>query len=131
MHFTVLGFTAANGDPLLWATIFAAKTMKHEWVAGFDPLAEWISDEPDIEANSGDGKAYPYGPVSVQVIDCSTEINPFLLLDEHGRHFELEFLVNINFKKTKWEVNIGLPCGTSLEKNRHWLQKMKVIYLSK
>jgi hypothetical protein len=64
-HFTVLGFTAANGDPLLCAMIIAAKTLKEEWIMGFDPLAEWIGDELDIEANSSDGKAYPYGPVCV------------------------------------------------------------------
>jgi hypothetical protein len=27
---------AANGEPLLCAIIFAAKTMKHEWITGFD-----------------------------------------------------------------------------------------------
>jgi hypothetical protein len=30
--------------------------MKHEWVTGFDPLAEWIGDEEDVEGNSGDKK---------------------------------------------------------------------------
>jgi len=145
-HFTVLGFTAADGKPLLCAIIFAAKTMKHEWVTGFDPLAEWIGDEQDVEANSGDEKTYPYGPVCTfrgkevpcfccnsesgsingalltamlkyiddkQVFDCSTGLNPFLLLDGHGSHFELEFLEYINCKESKWEVNIGLPYGTS------------------
>jgi len=63
VQFTVLGFTTADGEPLLCAIIFAAKTMKQEWVTGFDPLAEWIGDEQDVEANSSDKKAYPYGPV--------------------------------------------------------------------
>jgi hypothetical protein len=145
-HFTVLGFTAANGDPLLCAIIFAAKTLKGEWITGFDPLAEWIGDEQDIEANSDDGKAYPYGPVCVlqgkevpcfccnsesgsingalltamlryiddkQIFNCSTGINPFLLLDRHGSLFKLEFLEYINCKEKKWEINIGLPYGTS------------------
>jgi hypothetical protein len=31
--------------------------LKEEWITGFDPLAEWIGDEQDIEANSSDGKA--------------------------------------------------------------------------
>jgi hypothetical protein len=31
--------------------------MEHEWVTGFDPLANWISDEQDIKANSGNGRA--------------------------------------------------------------------------
>jgi hypothetical protein len=61
-HFTVLGFTAANGEPLLCAIIFAAKTLKKEWVSGFDPFAEWIGNEDNIAENSGDGKAYPFGP---------------------------------------------------------------------
>ena len=120
--------------------------MKHEWVTGFDPLAEWIGDEQDVEANSGDEKTYPYGPVCTfrgkevpcfccnsesgcingalltamlkyiddkQVFNCSTGLNPFLLLDGHGSHFELEFLEYINCKESKWEVNIGLPYGTS------------------
>jgi hypothetical protein len=37
-------------------------------------------------------------------------INPFLLFDWHGSHFELEF---VNCKEMKCEVNIGLPYGTS------------------
>jgi len=56
---------AANGEPLLCAIIFAAKTMKHEWITGFDPLAEWLGNEEDNKINSGDGKTYPYGPVCV------------------------------------------------------------------
>jgi hypothetical protein len=64
-HFTILGFTAANGEPLLCAIIFTAKTMKPEWITGFDSLVEWVGDEDDIKNNSGDGKTYPYGPVCV------------------------------------------------------------------
>jgi hypothetical protein len=64
-HFTVLGFTAANGEPLLCAIIFAAKTMRHKWVTGFDSQMEWIGDEQGIEASSGNGRAYPYGAVCV------------------------------------------------------------------
>jgi hypothetical protein len=141
-----MGFTAADGKPLLCAIIFAAKTMKHGCVTGFDPLAEWIGDEQNVEANSGDEKTYPYGPVCTfrgkevpcfccnsesgsingalltamlkyiedkQVFNRSTGLNPFLLLDGHGSHFELEFLEYINCKESKWEVNIGLPYGTS------------------
>jgi len=48
-----------------------------------------------------------------QVFNRSTGLNPFLLLDGHGSHFELEFLEYINCKESKWEVNIGLPYGTS------------------
>jgi hypothetical protein len=45
----VPGFTAANGEPLLCAIIFAAKSMKREWETGFDPFAEWIGSEDNIE----------------------------------------------------------------------------------
>ena len=38
-HFTGLGFTAANGNPIMCATIFAAKTLEDEWVFGLDPFA--------------------------------------------------------------------------------------------
>ncbi len=48
-HFTVLGFTAANGKPLMCAIIFAAKSLKEEWRLGFDPFMEWIGEEDDYE----------------------------------------------------------------------------------
>jgi hypothetical protein len=48
-----------------------------------------------------------------QVFYRSTGLNPFLLLDGHGSHFELEFQEYTNYKETKWEVNIGLSYGTS------------------
>ncbi len=44
------------------AVIFAAKTFRDEWRTGFDPFAEWVGEENDIEANGGDGKQYPFGP---------------------------------------------------------------------
>jgi len=40
-------------------------------------------------------------------------LNPFLLLDGHGSHFDLGFLQYINTDETKWECCIGLPYGTS------------------
>jgi hypothetical protein len=61
-HFTILGFTAANGKPLVCAIIFAAKTLKDEWKTGFNPFVEWIGDEEDIDKNVGEGKALPRGP---------------------------------------------------------------------
>jgi hypothetical protein len=39
-HFTVLGFTAANGEPVVSAIIFAAKSMHDDWRTGFDPFAK-------------------------------------------------------------------------------------------
>ncbi len=39
-HFTMLGFTAASGEPIMCALVFAAKAMKEEWILGFDPFSE-------------------------------------------------------------------------------------------
>jgi len=61
-HFTVLGFTAADGNPLMCAIIFAAKSLREEWVMGFDPFTEWIGDENNTDENCGEGKMYPFGP---------------------------------------------------------------------
>ena len=61
-HFTVLGFTVTNGKSIMYAIMFTAKTMKHEWVLGFDPFSEWIGDENDVNQNIGYGKAMPKGP---------------------------------------------------------------------
>jgi len=57
-HFTVLGFTAGNGEPI----IFAAKTMREEWALGYDPFVEWIGKEDDVSNNVGEGRAMPQGP---------------------------------------------------------------------
>jgi len=64
-NFTVLGFTAANGELLLCAIIFAAKSMKREWVTGFDPFAERIENEENFEENCGEDRPYPFGPTCV------------------------------------------------------------------
>jgi hypothetical protein len=61
-HFTVLGFTAADGNPLMCAIIFAAKSLREEWVSGFDPFSEWVGDENNLAENCGEGKQYPFGP---------------------------------------------------------------------
>ncbi len=60
-HFTLLGFTAANGKPIMCAIIFAAKAMKDWWIAGFDPFVEWI-EEDEIEKNMGERKTLSLGP---------------------------------------------------------------------
>jgi hypothetical protein len=58
----VLDFTTANGEPIMCTIFFAAKSMKQEWMLGFDPFVEWIGDESEIEKNIGFGKAMPGGP---------------------------------------------------------------------
>jgi len=49
------------------------------------------------------------------VFDHSYGVPPFLLLDGHGRRFELPFLDYINEfgdKGHKWKACIGVPYGT-------------------
>ena len=61
-HFTVLGFTAATGEPICCAIIFAAKQLDPQWVTGVDPFCEWAGEEDDMAINMGKGKRYPLGP---------------------------------------------------------------------
>jgi hypothetical protein len=48
-----------------------------------------------------------------EVFDRTMGLRPFLLLDSHGSRFDLEFLEYINAEEMKWNVDIGLPYGTS------------------
>jgi hypothetical protein len=50
---------------------------------------------------------------SLELFDRTSGLNPFLLLDGHGSHFELEFLEYINDAEHKWNCCISLPYGTS------------------
>jgi len=61
-HFTVLGFTAATGEPVMCCIIFACKELEPMMVQGLDPFATWEGDELDIEKKSGPGKRHPHGP---------------------------------------------------------------------
>ncbi|KAI2504990.1 hypothetical protein MHU86_9433 [Fragilaria crotonensis] len=146
-YFTVLGFTAATGVPLMCAIIFSAKELDENWVLGFDASAPWIGEDTDRIGNSGGlGKPFPMGPVcnsngiEVPTFCCASEsgsitgdllvkmlaaidklgvfnrsdgVPPFLLLNGHGSRFDLTFLQYINRDKTKWNVCIGVPYGTS------------------
>jgi hypothetical protein len=42
VHFIMLAFTAANGEPIMRTLIFFAKATNDEWNFGFDPVMEWI-----------------------------------------------------------------------------------------
>jgi hypothetical protein len=142
-HFMVLGFTAANGELIMCAIIFAAKSMKQDWTLAFDPFVEWIGDESEMKKY----RVWPGGPECMfrgKCIPCfccnskngsitghllkemlaaidrlnvfnrsATGLNPFLLLNGHGSCFELEVLQYINSVETKLECCIGLPYGTS------------------
>ena len=79
-HFTVLGFTAATGEPVMCAIIFAAKVLSPSWVLGYDASAEWLGGEDDTDLNSGGlGKSFPMGPqcnfkgVDVPCLCCCSE----------------------------------------------------------
>ncbi len=62
-HFTVLGFTAASGEPLMCSIIFSSKHMKDEWRLGFNPFVTWAGEEDDLEQNTGgEDKVFPLGP---------------------------------------------------------------------
>jgi hypothetical protein len=63
-HFTVLGFTAANGQPVMCSVIFSAKSLCEEWVIGFNASAPWIGADDDVDGNTGGvDKRFPMGPV--------------------------------------------------------------------
>ena len=141
-HFTVLGFATATGAPLMCAIIFAAKKLDERWVLGFDASAPWVGDDNNLRGNAGGlGKPFPMGPtcnldgIEVPTFCCASEngsitgdllvamlgsidklgvfdrsdgVAPFLLLDGHGSRFDQK-----SNNKTKWNVCIGVPYGTS------------------
>ena len=81
-HFTVLGFTAATGQPIMCAVIISGKTIHPEAITGLDLFATQIDDESDpdyITNNTGPGKIYPNGPTcvykgkEVPCMVCNTE----------------------------------------------------------
>ena len=51
----------------------------------------------------------------LQVLDRSSGINPFILLDGHGSRLGLPFLRYINSTGNIWFACIGVPYGTSLK----------------
>ena len=75
LTFNVLGFTAATGEPIMCAIIFAAKDLDPAWVLGMDPFVPWIGKPDDIEGSTGAGKVHLVGP------ECNFhEKNTYLLL---------------------------------------------------
>ena len=47
-HFTILGFTATSGEPVMCTIIFAAKELDPAWVLGLDPFSPWVGDDDNI-----------------------------------------------------------------------------------
>ena len=81
-HFTLLGFTAAAGEPEMRAVIIAAKTPRPKVINGPDIFAPKEGDEVDpdfAEKNTGPGKMYPCGPTytiqgkEVPCLVCNTK----------------------------------------------------------
>ncbi|CAJ1940936.1 unnamed protein product [Cylindrotheca closterium] len=65
-RFTVMGLTAASGDPVMCIVIIAGKELAFEDYTGFDHQSEAIYDgTKTIEENYGPGKALPGLPVCV------------------------------------------------------------------
>jgi hypothetical protein len=63
-HFTVMGFTAATGEPVMCAIIFEAMKMCPSWVLGLNASAPWIGEENNLQQNTGGiNKRHPQGPV--------------------------------------------------------------------
>jgi hypothetical protein len=65
-HFTVMGFTSANGEPVMCVIIFEGEQVKLEWSTGIDVQKISIGERHDpeyFEANSGPGMLLPSGPV--------------------------------------------------------------------
>ena len=64
-HFTLLGFTAATGEPVMCAIIMAGKSINSDAVTGVNVFAQKVGDEADpdfVKNNTGPGKLYPLGP---------------------------------------------------------------------
>ena len=76
---TVIGLTAASGDPVMAIIIFAAEELTFEQRMGHDIRVPFDEDVP-IRANSGPGKTFPGGPTCIfrgkvipALITCNTK----------------------------------------------------------
>jgi hypothetical protein len=70
-HFLVLSFTAATGEPIMCAIIFATQNLDPLWITGLDPFAAWEGRESESEQNLGKGKCIFDGEVIPAFIGCS------------------------------------------------------------
>jgi len=55
-HFTILGFTAATGEPGMCAIIFAGEELKLMMVQGLEPFVTWEGNELGIKRKTGPRK---------------------------------------------------------------------------
>ena len=81
-HFTMLGFTALNGDPVLCLIIIAGVQEKFEVECGIDIDATPVGDPSDadyFEKNRGKGKLFPMGPeccFNSKAVPCMVRWSP-------------------------------------------------------
>jgi hypothetical protein len=82
-HFTVLGFTAATGEPIIMcAIIFEGEELRPECATGLDLFAPVEGNENDrdfFRRNSGKGKRFPLGPTCFfrgKEVPCVHSISP-------------------------------------------------------
>ena len=61
-HFTVLGFTAATGKPVMHAIIFRGYELTSEQHLGVDIQFKMVYGAFSMRANPGSGKRFPGGP---------------------------------------------------------------------
>ena len=64
-HFTLLGFTALTGEPVLCVVIIAGVIEAYEVETGIDidaPVTGDVMDHDYFEKNTGEGKLFPKGP---------------------------------------------------------------------
>jgi hypothetical protein len=61
-HFTIMGFTAATGEPVMCAIKFTRKELEPMMVQGLDPFVAWKGNELGIERNTGPGKFHLHDP---------------------------------------------------------------------
>ena len=61
-YFTVLGFTAATGEPVMCAIIFPGHELTSEQHLGVDIQFPMVDGDLLMRANSGSGKLFPGGP---------------------------------------------------------------------
>jgi hypothetical protein len=80
-HFTVPGFTAATGEPVMFAIIFAASELTQELQLGVDIRAPLVEGDDSIRGNYGPGKRCPGAP------SCNSrgaEVPPFVCCSPKG-----------------------------------------------
>jgi hypothetical protein len=104
-HFTVLGFTAATGDPVMYAIIIAASKLKVTDVTGYNPLSVDARDvssddmkqlEAEIQSikdehRNGVDQMFPFGPTCTFL---GVEVPTFATCSKNGS-ITIQLLTNM------------------------------------